>query len=157
MDQARDVIRFVFEAHDGTGEFASEDGGGDAMLPKAAPWEGSAAGKFLEIFDDRSDDGELADLANAEVEDGFLDGIDGVVEAVIDGIHQAEETGGEAGIAADDFGNLRGEAIIGMEEVAQGSFDAAERGKPRRVLDALDDSGAVAGFYGRNFGKQVHH
>ena len=115
VDEASDVIRFVIHAHDRAGQFASEDRSGDAMLPKLAPAEFGTAGELLEIFNDRSDDSELANLAHAEVKDAFLDAVHRIVQAVIDRVHEAEESRREARVAANDFRNLGGEAVISVQ------------------------------------------
>ena len=156
MDKPGDVVRFVFETHDRAGEFASEDGGGDAMLPEATPRKGGAAGEFLEIFDDRGDDSELADLADAEIKNRFFNAVHGIIEAVINGIHQPEKAGGEAGVAADDLGNLSGEAVIGVQEVAERGFYAAQGRKAGAVFNTIHDSGVITGPYSRKIGKHVH-
>lgn len=106
VDEAGDVVSFIVEGVEGADDFAGEDGGADAMLPEAPPVEGGISGEFLEVLDDGGDHGELADLAYAEVEDGFLDTVDGGCEAVVDGIDEAQEAGCEAGVAPDDFGDL---------------------------------------------------
>ncbi len=106
MDKSGDVVGFIIEGVEGADDFAGKDGGADAVLPEAAPVEGGISGEFLEVFDDGGDHGELAYLADAEVEDGFLDPVDGGSEAVVDGVDQAQEAGGEAGVTPDDFGDL---------------------------------------------------
>ena len=48
-----------------------------------------------------------ADLADAQIKNGLLDIFDRFGKTVIDGIDQTQNARGEAGIAADDFGDLR--------------------------------------------------
>ena len=156
VDEAGDVIGFIVEAHGGTGEFAGEDGGGDAVLPEFAPLKGGAAGEFLEIFDDGRDDDELADLSHTEVKNGFLDAIYRGSQAVINRVYEAEETGGEARVATNDLGNLRGEAIVGAEEFAEGGFDAAEGREAGAILDPIDDSGVITRLNIGRGGEHVH-
>src|SRR4051812_30827515 len=84
VNEAGDVIGFVFAADDWIGEFASEDSGSDAVLPKFTPGEQSITGEAVEIFNNGSDDGELADLTDTEIENRFLDAVHGRSQAVID-------------------------------------------------------------------------
>jgi len=97
MDEAGNVIALAFGGFNQIHQFAGEEGGADAMTPELAPWEAVVGGEFLEVLDDGSDHGELADLADAQKEDGFLDVVDGIGEAVINGVNQVKEAGGEAG------------------------------------------------------------
>ena len=73
-----------------------------------------------------SDHGQLADLADAQEENGFLDVVDRIGQAVIDRIDQVQQAGGQAGVAADDFGDLRGVSLVGAEKFLQGAFNAAQ-------------------------------
>ena len=98
----------------------------------------------------------MADLADAEVKDGFLDAINRRVKAVIDGVHEAEQARGEAWITANDFRNLSGEPMVGVEEFAQGGFDAAEGGETWAFLNFGDNGGAVAWGDLRQNGTNVH-
>jgi hypothetical protein len=68
-------------------------------------------------------------LAQAEEEHGFLDVVNPGREAEVDGIHHAQQAGGERRIAADDLGDLRVHALLRAHEFAQGAVDALERGE----------------------------
>ena len=127
MHEARDVIRLIRRRLHRADDLAGEDGGADAMLPELAPREGTLTGEALEIFDDGRDHRELADLAHAQVENRLFDAVDRGGEAVIDGIDQAQEPGGQAGVAADDLGNLCRVALFGHEQTLQRLVDAAQR------------------------------
>lgn len=126
MDEPGHIIRFLAGKLDSGDNFAGHQGGADAMLPKFAPGKIALAGEALEIFDNGRDDDELADFPDAEIEHSFFDGIDGGGEAVIDGIDQAQQARGEAGVAPDDFGDLRGVTLFHEQQALQGLVDAAE-------------------------------
>src|SRR5205085_5998442 len=112
------------------------------MLPEAAPGERRVAGKLLKIFNDWRDRGELANLANAEVKDGFLDVVHRGGQAVIDGVDQAQKARGQAWVAADDLGNLRGVTAFGIEEIAKRAVDGASGGRERASREAAGESAA---------------
>ena len=59
------------------------------MPPEVAPGEFGGAGEHLKIVDDGSHHRQAADLADANIEDGFLDAVDGGGEAEVDGIDKA--------------------------------------------------------------------
>src|SRR5205085_4390239 len=126
MNEASDVIGFIDSQPGDVGYFASDDGGGDAMLPEAAPGKWCVAGEGLKIFDDWRDGGELANLAHAQIKNGFFDVVNGRGQAVVNGIHQPEEARGQARVAADDFRNLGGVTAFGVQQFAQGAVDAPE-------------------------------
>jgi hypothetical protein len=117
MHKAGDVIRVIRWRLHATDDFARHDGNADAMLPELAPRKRRVPGHTGEIFDDRRDHRQLADLPDAEIEHGFLDVIDGRAEPEIDRVDQAQQARGEAGIAADDLGNLMRVAAVAVEQV----------------------------------------
>jgi hypothetical protein len=156
VDKAGDVIGFVFVAVGWAGEFASENGSGDAVLPEFAPGEEGVAGEFVKIFNDGRDDSELADLADAKVKDGFFDAVDRRGEAVIDGVDESQEAGGQARVATDDFRNLGGETVVGVEEFFEGRFNAAQRGETRALFDFGNNRGLVTRFDLWQVGADVH-
>lgn len=159
VEEAGDVFEFVLGGLEGAGDLAGHDGGGDAMLPEATPGEGVMAGDFLEILDDGGGHGQLADLADAEVEDGFLDTGDGGREAVVDGVDEAEHAGGHAGVASDDLGDLGGEALFGVEQFAEDAVDTAEGWQEGTIADPLDDGVPLqwgAPGHGGSWGWRAH-
>ena len=102
-----------------------KEAGADAMLPEFAPGKGALGAELLEIFDDGRDQGKLPDLPDAEVKYGFLNAGDGRAESVIDGIDQAQQAGGQAGVAADNFADLGGITVFGQNEAQKAFIDAA--------------------------------
>ena len=116
---------------DAGGDFAGEDGGADAVLPEFAPGKITLPGEPLEILDDRRDHRELPDLPDAEIEHGFLNAVDRRVQAVIDGVDQPQQARGEAGVAPDDLGDVRGVALFNDQQPLERLVDAAQRGQRR--------------------------
>src|ERR1019366_7135591 len=103
----------------------------NAMLPEFAPGKAALAREALKILDDGRDHGELADLPDAEIKHRFLDAVDRRCEAEINGVHQAQQARGEAGVAPDDLGNLRGVTLLGQQQSLQRLVDAAQRRQRR--------------------------
>ena len=131
MNEAGDVIGLIGGTGDVGGDFARHDGGADAVLPKFAPGEIALPGETLEILDHGRDHRELPDLPDPEVEDGFLDAVDGGVKTVVNGVDQPQKARGKAGVAPDDFGDLRGVPRFGDEQALERLVDAAERRQRR--------------------------
>lgn len=75
VDEAGDVVGFVIGRLHDADNFTSEYGRADAVLPKIAPGKSALAGETLKVLDDGGDHRELADLPDAEVENGFFDAI----------------------------------------------------------------------------------
>ena len=134
MDEAGNVIALAFGGLIRSTKFAGEEGGADAMTPELTPGEALVVGQFLKFLDDGSDHGELANLADAKEEDGFLDVFDGVGQAVIDGVDQVQQAGGQAGIAADDFGDLGGVALVGAESSFRAFSMVLNEGRQEALL-----------------------
>ena len=126
VNQARDIIDLVIGRAERADDFARENRRADAVLPEIAPGKERLASQLLEILDDRRDHHELANLPHAEIEDRFLDIVDRRGQAVIDGVDQPQEPGGEAGVAPDYLRHLRGVALVRVEQFAQGAVDAAQ-------------------------------
>ena len=102
-----------------------QNGGADAMLPEFAPGKVALQGEFLKIFDDRRHECQLPDLTDAEIKNGFLNAGDGRAEAIINLIDQPQEPRGQAGIAPDDFPNLRGITLLREHQTQHGPVDTA--------------------------------
>jgi hypothetical protein len=111
------------------------------MLPEFAPGKLIIAREPLKVLDDGRDHGKLPDLADAEVKDRFLDIFDRPGHAVINGIDHAQEPGGQAGIAPDDFRDLGGVALVRAQEFLQRGINGAQRRQvgapPEPIFDLL--------------------
>ena len=125
VNEAGDVIDFGIIALEQIGDLAGHQRGGDAVPPELAPRESVTLGQFLKILNDGRDHGELADLADAQVEDRLLNVSDRFGHAVIDGVDQAQQAGGQAGIAPDDFGDLGRVALVGAQQFPQRRINRA--------------------------------
>ena len=107
-------------------DFAGENGGADAVLPEFAPGKSALPREALKIFDDGRDHRELADLAHAQIKNGFLNAVDRRAQAVIDGIDQSQQPRSQTGIAADDFRDLCGVTLFRQQQSLQRLVDAAQ-------------------------------
>jgi hypothetical protein len=83
--------------------------------------------QLFEILDDLRHHGQLADLADAKVKDDFVDVPGRFGIGVLDGVDQAQEAGGQAGIAAYDFRDLRVLALVCDQQFEQGGINRAQR------------------------------
>ena len=113
MHQAGDVIGLIGGKLHGGGDFAGEESGADAVPPEIAPREIALLGEPLEILNDGCHHRELADLADAQIENSFLDAVDRGAQAVVDRVDQAQQSGGETGVTPDDFRDVRGVPLLG--------------------------------------------
>jgi hypothetical protein len=127
VDEAGDINRIVGLHVGAGGNFTGENGGADAVLPKFAPRKRTLPGKALKILNDGCDHCELADLAHTQIKDSFLNAVDRRTQTIVDGVDQTQQARCQAGIAADDFRDLRSVTLFREQEPVQRLVDAAQR------------------------------
>ena len=158
VQQAGHVIHFRRRTLRRGNQFTGENGRADAVLPERTPGILRARGQLLEVLDDGCDHDELADLAHTQVEHGFLDALGRGFQRVVDGIDEAEQTRGEAGVASNDIGDLMGVSGVRMHEFPERAINASKRGQSGAGLETgLDFSkGQRLEFAGNRRGLDRH-
>lgn len=139
MNQSGDVVGVIRGRLEHAGDLLGQDCGADAVFPEFTPGEPRSSGEHLEVVDDGGHHGEAPDLADADIEDGFLDAVDGGGKAVVNGVDEAQKAGGQTGVTPNDFCDLRRVALVCAKDFAQGNVDGTERRQSGTARNATFD------------------
>jgi hypothetical protein len=97
-------------------DLPAEDGSSDAVFPEFIPVGMLIVTlELLEVLDDGGGNEELVDFLKACGQCGFLNVCTGLGVLVDEGVGEAQETGSQRGIPANEFGNLREVCVVRLQ------------------------------------------
>lgn len=141
VQQSDNVVHVVVDGErGGAQDLARHDARADAVFPQFAPREAELGfADALHVLDHRRGHRQFTYLPDAEKEHRLLDVVDLGAKAEKYAVDHAQEAGRERGVAADDLGDLRRVAALGVDDALKVLVDALQGGEFGARVDAPPD------------------